>query len=471
MKVMIVGAGKLGCKLAGAMLNENIDVTLMDSNSKVIERINDHLDVLTVNANGLEVEILRELNIETYDLLLASTSSDETNTIICTLAKKLGCIKTIARIRSPEYTKQLDFIKNEMGIDHIVNPDLATASEITRYLLKRYNFYSGNFAKGRVQMIDLNINSINNSKEFIGQKVMELDNIQGLLIVAISRNGNIIIPDGSTELVKDDIIYLMGESKIINNWENKYRPNFNKRHIKRIMIFGGGKIGYYLSKQLNESNINVVIVEQDRERCKYLTTNLSNALIIHGDGTDMNLLQEEDLPLMDAFVGATGYDEQNILMCLMAKQYNVNKVITKISRPSYSHVIDKLGIDLALNPVNITVSEILKFIRGGKVVSVSLLLGEEAEVTEVIVGDNLPVVGKKIAELGLPRGIIIGSVVHKGKVIIPNGNTVINSRDRLIIFCLTQNIPAIDMFLKEGKGGILNELWHGNQGIRKYIKP
>lgn len=468
MKVMIIGAGKLGYKLAEAMLNEEIDVTLMDSNPKVIERVNDHLDVLTVNANGLEVEILRELNIENYDLLLASTSSDETNTIICTLAKKLGCIKTIARIRNPEYIKQLDFIKHEMGIDHIVNPDFATANEIARYLLKSYNFYSGNFAKGKVQMVDLNINNI---KEFIGKKVMELDNIQGMLIVAISRNGSIIIPDGSTELLRDDIIYLMGENKIINNWENKYRHNTNKRHVKRVMIFGGGKIGYYLAKQLTESNINVAIVEQDRERCKYLSSNLNNTLIIHGDGTDMNLLEEEDLLSMDAFVGATGYDEQNILMCLMAKQSHVNKVIAKISRPSYSHIIDKLGIDLALNPVNITISDILKFIRGGKVVSVSLLLGEEAEVTEVIVGENLPVVGKKISELELPKGMIIGSVVHKGKVIIPNGDTIINARDRLIIFCLTENIHSIDMFLKPNKGGILSELWNGNQGIRKYIKP
>ena len=468
MKVMIIGAGKLGYKLAEAMLNEEIDVTLMDSNSKVIERINDHLDVLTVNANGLEVEILKELNIESYDLLLASTSSDETNTLICTLAKKLGCIKTIARIRNPEYTEQLDFIKNEMGIDHIVNPDFATANEITRYLLKSYNFYSGNFAKGKVQMVDLNINNI---KEFIGKKVMELDNIQGMLIVAISRDGNIIIPDGSTELLKDDIIYLIGESKVISNWENKYKHNTNRRHVKRVMILGGGKIGYYLAKQLSESNINVVIVEQDRERCKYLSSNLKNTLIIHGDGTDINLLEEEDLSSMDAFIGATGYDEQNILMCLMAKQAHVNKVIAKISRPSYSHVIDKLGIDLALNPVNITVSDIVKFIRGGKVVSVSLLLGEEAEVTEVIVGENLPVVGKRISELGLPKGIIIGSVVHKGKVIIPNGDTIINARDRLIIFCLTENIPSIEMFLKANKGGRLSELWNSNKGIRKYIKP
>lgn len=468
MKVMIIGAGKLGYKLAEAMINGDIDVTLVDSNFKVIERINDHLDVLTVNANGLEVEILKELNIDTYDLLIASTGSDETNTIICTLAKKLGCMRTIARMRNPEYTEQLDFIKNEMGIDHIVNPDLATANEIVRYLLKSYNFYSGDFAKGKVQMIDV---SINNIKDFIGKKIMEIEDMQGLLITAILRDGDIIIPNGSTELLEDDMIYIIGKSKNINNLGERFKLNVEKRYIKRVMILGGGKIGYYLAKQLIESNIKVTIVEQDRERCHYLTEKLNNALIIHGDGTDINLLEEEDLFLMDAFIGATGYDEQNILMSLMAKQIGVNKIIAKISRPSYAHLIDKLGIDVALNPINITASDILKFIRGGKVVSVSLLLGGEAEVTEVIVGENLPIVGKQILELGLPKGIIIGAVVHEDKVIIPNGKTVIHANDRLIIFCLTSDVPALEVFLKPNKGGVFNELWNRNQGIRKLINP
>lgn len=444
MKVIIIGAGKLGYKLAEAMIKENIDVTIMDSNSKVIERINDHLDLLTVNANGLEVEILKDLDISSYDYLFAVTDSDETNTIICSLAKKLGCIKTIARMRNPEYTEQIDFIKNEMGIDHIVNPDLATANEISRYILKRYNFYAGNFAKGKVQMIDININNI---KDIIGKRIMELNNIEGMLIAAISRNGSIIIPNGKTKLMEDDILYIIGQSKVINDLLNKIKLNGIKKNVKRVMIFGGGKIGYYLAKQLSEYHIKSVIIEKDRERCKYLTDKLHSSIIIYGDGTDVNLLEEENIELMDAFVGVSGFDEQNILMCLMAKQYHVNKVISKISRPSYSHVIEKMGIDLALNPVNITLSDILKFIRGGKVVSVSLLLGEEAEVTEVIVDKNLDIVGKEISKLGLPDGMIIGSIVNKGKVLIPNGNTIIQANDRLIIFCLTKNIQTLDMFL------------------------
>lgn len=468
MKVMIIGAGKLGYKIAESMLNGGIDVTLVDSNPNVIERINDHLDVLTVNANGLEVEILKELNIQNYHLLIASTSSDETNTIICSLAKKMGCKTTIARMRNPEYTEQLDFIKNKMGIDHIVNPDLATAKEIARYLLKSYNFYSGDFAKGKVQMVDF---KVNNLEGFIGKKIMEIEDMQGLLITAILRDGEIIIPDGSTQLIEDDIIYIIGRSKNIHNLGDRYKLNVRKKNIKRVMILGGGKIGYYLAKKLIAFNISVTIVEQDSERCQYLSDKLKNALIICGDGTDINLLEEEDLQSMDAFIGATGYDEQNLLMSLMAKQAGVNKVIAKISRPSYIHLVDKLGIDVALNPINITASDILKFIRGGKVVSVSLLLGGQAEVTEVIVGKDIPVAGKQISQLGLPKGIIIGAVVRKDSVIIPDGKTVIQTNDRLIIFCLMPDVPALDIFLNTKKGGKLRELWNRNQGIRKHINP
>ena len=466
MKVMIVGAGKLGFKLAELMINEDIEVTLIDKNIKTIDKINELLDVLTVNANGLELKTLKELDIKTYDLLLATTGSDETNVIICSVAKKLGCRQTIASVRDPQYIHQFDFIKAQMGIDHIVNPDLATANEIARYLLKSYSFNNGEFAKGRVAMMDFNVNHM---KDLIGKKLADLNGFENLLVVAISRDGNIIIPHGGTMLEEDDIIYIMGESKNINNLANRFGLNMDRYRIKRVMILGGGKITHYLAERLIQANIGVTIFEQDRERCRYLSEKLNNALIINGDGTDINLLEQEDLSSMDAFVGATGYDEQNLLMCLMAKQYGVKKVISKISRPSYVHLIEKLDIDFALDPTNIIAGDILRFIRGGKVVSVSLLLGEQAEVTEVIIDENLPVIGKPLVNLGLPKGIIIGAIVRDREVIIPNGRTVIYPKDRLVIFCLESNAPHLKAFFKSTKGGVMDEIRNYNQGIRKFI--
>ncbi|MCF6460315.1 Trk system potassium transporter TrkA [Clostridium sp. Cult3] len=456
MKVMIVGAGKLGYKLAELMNHEDIDVTLVDVNLKTLERISDHLDVLTVAANGIQIGALKELDIQTYDLLVAATNSDETNTLICSLAKKLKCKKTIARIRNPEFTEQLDFVKNEMGIDHIINPDLTTAMEIERYLLKSYNFYADDFAKGKVSMVDFHIGNI---EGFTGKKIMELEGLEGLLITAISREGDLIIPNGSTRLMKEDVIHVIGKAKNINKLGEKLKTNMDKKHTKKVMILGGGKIGYYLAHRLESSNVSVTIVEEDKTRCHYLSEKLNHAMIIHGDGTDINLLEEEDLALQDAFVGVTGYDEQNLLMALVAKQSGVNKTIAKISRPNYVHIIDKLDIDVALNPVNITASDILRFIRGGKVVSVSLLLGGQGEVTEIIVSEDLPIVGKPISKLGLPKGIIIGAIVHDGEVIIPKGDTIIYPKDRIVVFSLTSDMPALKKMLRPSKGGILSELW------------
>jgi trk system potassium uptake protein TrkA len=464
MRAIIVGAGKLGYKLAEALLIGDTHVTMVDIDAKVLDRINDHLDVLTVKANGVQLETMKELNIHHCDLIIAVTSSDETNMIICSIAKKMGCKCTVARIRNPEYAQQLEFFKSEMKIDYVVNPELATANEIMRCLLKRYALYTDEFAKGKVSMFDFNINNL---PDYIGKKVSELGDVEDLLIVAISRQGDIIIPYGGTIVEESDIIYVVGKKDSINQLATMCKGNIERKYVKRVMVLGGGKIGYYLTRKLSQLGLYVKIIERDKARCKYLSESLDNTLVIHGDGTDINLLEEEDISSMDAFIGVTGYDEENLLMSLMAKQAGVEKVIAKVSRSSYIHVIEKLGIDVALNPVNITASEIMKFIRGGKVVSVSLLLHGQAEVTEIIAKGNMKIIGTPIAELGLPKGVIIGAIVRQGKVIIPKGSTVIQPNDRMIIFCLLSGIPALEAFISPERGGAFSELWSRNKGIRK----
>ncbi len=451
MKVIIVGVGKLGYRLAETLVNVDIDVTLLDQNEKVLEGINNYLDVLTVCANGIEIEALKEINIKSYDLLVATTNSDESNALICTLAKKLGCKKTIARIRNPEYTKQVEFIKLELGIDHIINPDLATSNEIARYLLKSYNFYSEDFAKGKVAIDDFSINHI---PELIGKKIMEQNILENLLIISIFREGNLIIPHGNTELKEDDIINVIGSQEAINKLSERFNFISPRSKIKKVMILGGGNIAFYLAQKLKHSHVDVSIIEQDMERCTYLSEKLTDALIIQGDGTDINILEEEGLNSMDAFIGATGFDEQNLLMSLIAKRAGVKKTIAKVSRSNYVKIIDNLGVDISLNPINIAISSILKFIRGGKVVSVSLLLGGEAEVIEMIALKNSKIIGKPLYQMGLPKGIIIGAIVHAGKVLIPNGNTIISPNDRLIIFCLSSDVPKLEEFTNPMKGGL-----------------
>lgn len=457
MKAMIVGAGKLGAKLAEFFVDENIDVTVMDSNIRVLERINEHLDVLTVAANGIDIKMLKELDIKTYDLLVGSTENDETNTLICTLAKKLGCKKTIARIRNPEYMQQIDFLKSELGIDHIINPDLATAVAMEKYLLKSYSFYTDEFASGKVQMIDF---SIGENQEFVNKMVKNIDGLDRLLITAVQRNGNMIIPNGSTILLENDVVHIIGNTREIERFSHRLGEDFHRRLVSNVMILGGGNLGYYLAQRLVKNKIQVTLVEQDKERCQELSEILDGVLIIHGDGTDIHLLEEENLSLMDAFVGATGFDEENLLMALMAKQSGVGKSIAKISRSNYIKIIDRLNIDAAINPVYITASNIIKYIRGGRVVSVSLLLGADAEATEIIIDEDLPCVGKKLKDLEIPQGMIIGAIVRDNDVIIPKGDTEIMAEDRIVVFCLTSDLDALKIFFREQKGGLLSEFWN-----------
>jgi trk system potassium uptake protein len=463
MKVMIVGAGKLGYKIAEAMILEDIDVTLVDDNSKVIQRVNQQLDVLTVVDSGINVKMLKEFNIDTFDLLIATTENDSTNAVICAFAKKLGCARTIARIRNPEYTAQLDFIKTEMGIDHIVNPDYETAHSIAKYLMRNVVYYSGEFGSGKAKMIDYNIG---HNADFINKKIKDIEGLKDLLITAISRAGEMIIPNGSFEMKEGDVAHVLGKEEDIIKFSKTFKLIGKERQIQKVMILGGGNLAYYLAKELIKSKVEVTIIEQDRVRANKLAELLENVLIISGDGTDVGLLEEENIAEMDAFIGATGYDEQNLLMALLAKQYGICKCIAKVSRPNYTKIIDKLNIDVAINPVNTTAGNILKIIRGGKVLSVSLLLGGKGEVTEIIATPDMSYIDKPISELHLPERIIIGAIIKKGEVVIPKGNTVINAYDRIVVFSLTEDFETLKSFFKPKKGGLLSEIWNRGKGSR-----
>ena len=249
----------------------------------------------------------------------------------------------------------------------------------------------------------------------------------------------------------------------------RFKMDIRSKPIRKAMIMGGGKVGYYLTEILLREDIQVTIIENDYDRCKVLAESLENALVIHGDGTDINLLEEENLPEMDAFIGVTGLDEQNLLMSLSAKQYGVRKSIAKVSRTSYDKLIDKIDIDVAFNPIYIAASEILKYVRGGRIISVNLILGGQAEVTEVVVDRGLSDEGVKIMDLNLPRGIIIGAITREGDLFIPKGNTKIHLGDRLVIFSLRENVPELDAFLQAIKEGNLGELPSRRKGLRKFI--
>ncbi|MCI7302350.1 Trk system potassium transporter TrkA [Ihubacter massiliensis] len=446
MKIAIVGAGKLGLKVTEALLGGDHSVTIIDQDESVLQKLSSHLDVMTVNANAKETKILKNLGISTYDYLIAVTESDETNIVIAAFAKKLGCAKVISRVRDPEHMGQLGFIKETMDIDSIVNPDLSITVEIYKYLVEKYTLSNGIFSSGKVSLLEFNSEKL---PQLIGLSMPEVSSVLGdMLVAAISRNGKVIIPHGDTVIHPEDGLYVIGERTPVMELNAQVHEKGKYTDLQKVMIVGGGKTGYYLAGKLSEFGVAVKIIEMDKNRCHYLSTHLEDVMVLHGDATDLDLLEEENLDEMDAFVTATGYDEENLLLALMAKRHGIEDVIAKVSRESYSDLIESMGIDMALNPLDITASTILRFVQGSKRVISSVLIQGQAEIMEIVASDHMRLVDTPLRELNLPRGVIVAAI-HRGlNVIIPDGETIIEEDDRVIIFSLLTELPNLEKLLK-----------------------
>lgn len=449
MKALVVGAGKLGYRLAASLLDEDYEVTVVDNNEDVIENLSNSLDVFSICANALDFGVLEELDISLFDYVVATTTNDEANVILCTISKKLGAKYAIARVRDPEYRKHLDFISEELEIDKIINPDNATARSIVKYLMKRYQLYSDEFAGGKVSLVEFNIG---NDPNFIDRKIMDIQNINDLLIAAISRNGEAIIPNGRTVLEENDVIILAGKSEKIEVFDKDHTGVNRTRSLRSTMILGGGKTGLYLAMLLLKENIEVTIVEINKERCLELKEMVPDANIINGDGTDIAILEEEMVHTYDSFVAATGIDEANLLMSLVAKQSGIYKSVAKISRTNYDKVLDKLDIDAVFNTSYITAAEMLKEIRGKSSLALHLLLNGQVECVELMIKEKHLVCGKALEKLNLPDGILIIAIIRDNKMLVPNGKSVLESGDRIILFSMHQVAPRVQkIFSSEGK--------------------
>ena len=450
MKVAIVGAGKLGIKVANALLEGDHEITVIDISETVLSRISQQMDVMTVNASGKNIRSLKQCGIDKFDFLLASTDSDEDNMLIASFAKKLGCSRVIARIRDPENMKQIDFIKENLDIDHVVNPGYSITMEIYKYLVEKYTLTNGIFSSGRVSMVQFGVRKM---RKLAGLSMIEVRKIfPNMLIVAISRNGKIIIPHGQTTIEDCDTLYLIGERSEIHNLHKKVYEKGKYTNLQKVMIVGGGKTGFYLADKLSEFGIAVKVIEKDKDRCYYLSTHLDDVMILHGDATDTSLLDEENIDEMDAFVTATGLDEENLLLALMAKQRGIEDVISKVSRQSYKDLIEKLGIDMALNPLDIVASIILRYIQGSKRIVSSLLIQGQAEITEIIASDTMKFTNVPLNELDLPDGVIIAAIHRGNSIIIPDGTTSILADDKVTIFCLLSDLAELEALFKPKKG-------------------
>lgn len=451
MKIIIIGAGKVGYSLAESLSKSDHDVIIIDRNHVALRKAEENLEVLCIRGSGVSTSILIEAGIENTDLLIAVTNSDEVNMVCCLTAKKLKAKQTIARIRDPEYAKELSLLKEELDLDLIINPEQTAAEEIANVLNFPIAVNVENFAKGRVKMVEI---KATDAMGIIGMSLREIGSkvISSILVGVVVRNNEVIVPNGDFVIQEDDNLYIIGKPSNLYNFCKMSGKCPQK--IRNVMIEGGGRISIYLAKILAEMDIKVKLIEIDREKCVHLSELLPEALIIHGDGTDEELLKSENISDMDGFIAMTGMDEENLMSALLAKQNGVKKVIAKVSRVNYINIIKGLGIDSVISPKLITTNHILKFVRGNNIESLYRIIEGQAEITEIIADSGSNILNTKIKKLGLPKDVIIATIVRKKEVVIPHGNDIIREGDRVIVISKNKNISSLNEVAANSAGGL-----------------
>ena len=451
MKIIIVGAGKTGLTLVRSLSDEGHDVTTVDYDSKRVTEVCNANDVMGIVGNGMSFAALDEAGLSKADVLITVTGSDEQNLLCSLFAKKVENCSTIARVRNPIYIRETDFIRDSIGLSMIINPEYAAASDIC-HLLKFPSAIDINvFAKGKVELLTFKINSGSaldgKNLNFVRTKI-EKD----IIFCCVERAGEYHIPSGDFELKAGDKASVITHPKKALGFFKKI--NIETYSVKDAMIVGGGTIAYYLARQLLDNGISVKIIELDPTRCAELSEKLPGALIINGDASDKDLLLEEGLMNTGAFVALTGFDEENILLSLYAKEMTDAKVITKVDRIDFDDLINKLNLDSVIYPGNITAERILKYVRskqnamGNNVENLYKLVEDQVEALEFIIGENAPIIGVPIHKMNLKNNLIICGIIHEGELVLPTGDSTVEAGDSIIVVTSHKKLNDVGDILK-----------------------
>lgn len=448
MKIVIVGDGKVGFTLAEHLSQEEHNVTVIDTNDDALRHASESLDVMCVKGNGASIAALKESGAGSADILIAATSLDEVNMICCLTAKQLGAKFTIARVRNVEYAMELSHMKHELGIDLAINPENATAVEISRLLRFPNAANIETFCRGRVELIGFRVREGDFlANQPLSAQTNKIRELPMLLCAAEREDGQVIIPDGTFVPRIGDRLYLVGQPAGLTSFFHLLGRHTPKLHS--AFIIGGGRIAHYLTNILLKLGMHVKIVERSPERCRHLSDVLPQALIIHGDGTDQELLEEENAGAADAFIALTDRDEDNILLSLYAMQQGVKKVVAKSNRQNYASIAHAAGLDSVISPKLITASHILQVVRGmqnskGSVMNALYKICDgNAEALEFIANETTHNQGVPLKDLRLKKGILIAVLLHHGKIIIPDGSCSISAGDTVIL--ISHNRGILDL--------------------------
>ena len=436
MKIIVVGCGKVGLTLTEQLNNEGHDITVIDKNADTLKSVTDSIDVMGVEGNGAIYQVQIEAGIKDTDLLIATTDSDELNMLCCLIAKKAGNCHTIARIRNPEYANETRYIREELNLSMAINPELAAAKEISRLIKFPSVIKIDTFAKGRVELMKFLIpeNSVLHNIQIFEVATKLKCNV---LICAVERGRDVIIPDGNFRLMSGDkISFIAAQGDAMHFLQ---QIGIVSKAIKSVMLVGGGKITYYLARMLDEAGIRVKIIEQDLNRCYELSELLPRAMIIHGDGSNQQLLLEEGIGQAEAFAALTGFDEENIMLSLYAATVTKAKLVTKINRIAFEDVIQQLNLGSIIYPKMITADTITQYVRamqnsmGSNVETLYKIVAGKAEALEFRVGKNAPMIGIPLEKLNFKNNLLIACINRNGKIITPRGKDTIEVGDTVIV--------------------------------------
>ena len=419
MKIIIVGCGKVGTALTAQLSREDNLVTVIDTDSIVVRNVSNTYDVMGIVGNGASYQVLQEADIEHADLMIAVTKSDEMNLLCCVIAKQAADCHTIARVRNPMYREEREFIRKKLGLSMIINPEHPETSKIVHMSLREL--------AGALQY--------------------------SLLVCAVERNGEVYIPDGNFVVQAKDSLSIITTPQNAESLFKKIGVHTNKVH--NTMIVGGGEITYYLAKSLANMNVDVKIIEKNKDRCEVLSEALPDATVIYGDGSDQELLKEERIQDMDSFVACTDMDEENIILSLYAKEKVSSKVVTKINHLEFNDVIHSLNLDSLIYPKHITAEYILQYVRamknsiGSNVETLYKLMEDRVEALEFIVNQNCRMIGIRLQDMKTRPNLLVAAINRQGKVIIPGGQDSFEAGDSVIIVTTETGLQDIHEILAE----------------------
>lgn len=435
MRIVIAGAGKLGYSIAQLLASDEFDVVVIEQDAQRRELVQNTLDVLTIEGNSCSPLTYDDPDIRDSDVFIACTDSDEVNMISCLMAKNNGIKHTVARIRNVEYKERTaEMLQRDMQVDLIINPESITATEIEHIIMTPSAMSVEEFASGKIKMFEAKLRP---DSPYINIPLKNLTLPANILVAMVFRHQRMIIPRGDDILQANDNVYFVGMKDAIGDFENSFNLTHDSK-IEKVLIIGAGRTGRFLAPALEKKGLQVKVIEKNKERCEQMAARLNRGLVLCGDGTDIDFLEQEGTSEADIVVCITEDDKLNLLLALLAKHLGAKKTIVRVARNEYVELMEKVGVDVALSSRLLSAGEVLRFVRKGGLISVSLLEGAQAEAIEMVVNPSSSVAGNRLRDITLPKECLLCGVSRNNEAQIPNGNTVLHPGDHVIVFVKTE---------------------------------